>query len=113
VFSALLNFRDGRWPPQPDGRYRTVVVRREKPEGEGPDDIRDHYGAELKPVVLETSRDGDTGQLAAEFDLSRFSSWARQDKPGRLLFSADRRPQRLTASLVLGTSLTVRLAGAA
>jgi hypothetical protein len=41
--------------------------------------------------------------------MTRFSSWAREDEPARIVFGADRRPESITASLILGTSLAIRL----
>jgi hypothetical protein len=113
VFSAVLNYADGRWPPGPDGRLHTYVIRRQRPEGEGPDDAREVYRAELVPLALEVVPDPETGRQAATFDLSRFSSWARDGKPGRIVFGSDRRPESITASLILGTSLAVRIKSAA
>lgn len=108
--SALLNFRDGTWRPQPDGRLQTLVVRRRRSDNEGPDDVAQAYRAELVPLELRIEPDPETGRQAALLDLSRFSSWARENRPARIVFDDERRPALITGSMILGTSLTIRLA---
>ena len=49
------------------------------------------------------------GRATALLDLSRFSSWAREDQPARIVFGANRRPETITASMILGTSLTIKI----
>jgi hypothetical protein len=110
ALSAVLNYADERWPPQPDGTLRTQVVRRRRPTGEGPDDVERRYRAELVPFVLQLAAEPETGRATALFDLTRFSSWARVDRPARIVFGAHRRPEAITSSLVLGTSFSIRIA---
>ncbi|MGH7392120.1 MAG: hypothetical protein ACREM3_22075, partial [Candidatus Rokuibacteriota bacterium] len=112
VVSAILNYADGVWQPRADGTYHTVVARRRRSESEGPDDVQQHYQAELVPFIMRVGRDAETGKPAASFDLTRFSSWARQSKPARIVFDADRRPQLIAASLILGTSVSIRFTNA-
>jgi hypothetical protein len=112
ALSAVLNYADERWPPQPDGTLRTQVIRRHRPTGEGPDDVARRYRAELVPFVLRLAAEPETGRATALFDLTRFSSWARADQPARIVFGAHRRPEAITSSLMLGTSFAVRIAGA-
>jgi hypothetical protein len=107
--SAVLNFSEGRWPATGDGFYRTHVVRRQRPGKEGPDDVSGPYRAELVAVAFRTEPDPETGRPSARFDISGFTGWARDDRPARIVFGADRRPAVITASLVLGTSVTIRL----
>lgn len=109
VISATLNFAEGTWPPDSDGVYRTHVVRRRRAENEGPDDVEPIYRAELVPFAMKVGTDRTTGRPATTIDLSPFSSWAVRGKPARVVFGADRRPERIAASLVLGTSITIRL----
>jgi hypothetical protein len=109
ALSALLNYRDGYWKPQPDGRLRTHVVRRRRAENEGPDDVAASYRAELLPLELQIEPDRESRQPAALLDLSGFSSWARRDRPARIVFDEQRRPALITGSMALGTSLTIRL----
>lgn len=109
VVSATLNYADGQWPPEPDGSLRTYVVRRHRPTGEGPDDVQRHYRAELVPFVLRVTTDPATGRPTALFDLTRFSSWARETEPARIVFGAHRRPESITSSLMLGTSVAIRI----
>lgn len=113
VMSAVFNYADGAWPPEKDGTYRTQVVRRRKSENEGPDDVQPFYRAELVPFLLKVEPDGKTGKPTARFDLTRFSSWARQNQPASIVFSGERRPEVITAPLVLGTSVNIRLKTAA
>jgi hypothetical protein len=110
AISALLNFREGRWSPQPDGRLQTLVVRRRRTVDEGPDDVAQAYRAELVPLELRVEPDPVTRKQAALLDLSRFSSWARENRPARIVFDDERRPALITGSMILGTSLTIRLA---
>jgi hypothetical protein len=107
--SAILNFAESRWPAAADGTFRTQVVRRRRPANEGPDDVDKLYRAELIPLVLKVGPDPETRKPTALFDLSGFSSWAREDRPARIVFGADRRPELIASSLMLGTSVTIRL----
>ena len=113
VITAVLNYADGRWPPEADGGYHTHVVRRQRPAKEGPDDVSQNYRAELVPLILKVAPDPETGKPAATFDLTRFSSWAKERQPARVLFGPDRRPESIVASLILGTSITIRFRGQA
>lgn len=106
--SALLNFRDRRWVPGPDGRLRTQVVRRRRADDEGPDDVARAYRAEVVPLELSVVPDAGS-KVTVLFDLSRFSSWARGGRPARIVFGVDRDPELITSSMILGTSFTARL----
>ena len=108
VVSASLNYAEGRWPAEADGRLVTQVVRRQRIPGERPDDAERRYRAELVPFELRVGSDA-SGRATAVLDLTRFSSWAREDEPARIVFGADRRPETITATLVLGTSLAIRI----
>lgn len=109
VISAVLNYADGIWPPEPDGSFRTHVVRRLRPEKEGPDEVQRYYRAEIVPFVLKVTPDRETGKPTALIDLSRFSSWAREGRPARIIFAGNRRPEAIMAPMVLGTSVTIHL----
>lgn len=110
--SAALNYADRRWPPEGDGIFRTHVVRRQRPSNEGPDDVAPAYRAEILPFVLQVEHDPATGRATALVDLSRFSSWVRPNEPARVLFGPDRRPELITSEMILGSSVTIRLARA-
>jgi hypothetical protein len=112
VISATLNYADGLWAPQPDGSLVTHVVRRRRPSDERPDDVEKTYRAELVPFVLKVTPDPQTGRPTALFDISRFSSWARSDRPARIVFGPHRRPEAITSSLMLGTSVAIRISSA-
>jgi hypothetical protein len=112
VVSALLNYAERRWPPEPDGTFRTQVIRRQRGPREGPDDVEGVYRAELVPLVIRVEVDPATARTVGRFDLTRFSSWAREDRPARIVFGPDRRPETITTTLILGTSLTITLRGA-
>ena len=71
------------------------------------------YRAEFIPLVLRVVADPESGKPTALFDMSGFSSWAREDRPARIVFGADRRPELIESSLILGTSVTIRLRTAA
>jgi hypothetical protein len=109
VISALLNYMDDYWKPQADGAHRTQVVRRRKREGEGPDDVDAQQRAELVPFEMRVGRDAETGKPGASFDMTRFSSWARTGNPARIVFAPNRRPELIASSLILGTTVTIRL----
>lgn len=108
VISATLNHAEGRWPPEADGSLATRVVRRQRRPREGPDDVDGAYRAELVPFVLRVAVT-PAGKAVALFDLTRFSSWAREKEPGRIAFGPDRRPESIEASLILGTSVAIRI----
>ena len=109
AISAILNYAEGRWAPDAEGSLRTRVIRRRRPANEGPDDVDRIYRAELLPVVLKIGPDPDTHKPTARLDMSGFSSWAREDRPARIVFGADRRPELIATSLILGTSVTIHL----
>jgi hypothetical protein len=110
ALSALLNYRDGAWASSSDGRLHTNIVRRRRSDDEGPDDVARAYRAELAPLDFKIEPDQETRKPAALLDLSRFSSWAREDRPARVVFDDQRRPTLITGSMILGTSVTIRLA---
>jgi hypothetical protein len=109
VMSATLNYAEQRWPPEADGTFRTHVVRRHRPKGEGADEVQKRYHAELVPFVLRIAPDAGSGQPTALFDMTRFSSWALEDRPARIVFGPHRRPESITTSLMLGTSVAIRI----
>jgi hypothetical protein len=109
AISAILNYADGRWTPESDDSFRTRVIRRRRPANEGPDDVDKVYRAELLPVALKIGPDPESKKLSALFDMRGFSSWAREDRPARIVFGADRRPELIASSLILGTSIDIRL----
>ena len=109
AISAALNYRAGFWTPRPDGRLHTHVVRRRRAENEGPDDLAASYRAEVIPLELKIEPDPQTRKSAALLDLSRFSSWARENRPARIVFDDERWPALITGSMILGTSVTIRL----
>ena len=67
------------------------------------------YRAELVPLELKIEPQPETGKPSALLDLSRFSSWARESRPARIVFDDERRPALITGSMILGTSVTIRL----
>jgi hypothetical protein len=109
VASATLNYAEGAWPPRADGAFETHVVRRRRPANEGADDVERAYRAELVPFVLRIVPDPESTQPTALIDFSRFSSWAREGRPARVTFGDDRRPRTIASSLILGTSVTIRV----
>jgi len=114
LISAELNFAANTLEMEPDGAYRLTVVRRARPEDEGPDDVAPSgYHAELATVRFRAVPDAATGRLTAAVDLTGFSSWARKSRPARVAFGADRHLESVTSSLILGTTFTLRLTSAA
>ncbi|HEY7436861.1 MAG TPA: hypothetical protein VIE41_17095 [Methylomirabilota bacterium] len=110
--TAMLNYREGRWPPEPDGSFWTQMVRRKRREGEKPDDVEDRYRAEITPVILRGAVDPGSGKRTARFDLSPFSSWARPDRPATIVFGREGHPEQITMELILGTSARLVFGGA-
>jgi hypothetical protein len=111
VITATLNYADGNWLPR-GGELRTHVIRRRQAPNEGPDDVATTYRAELTPLEAKVTPEPATGKAKALFDLSPFSSWIRPSQPARIVFGANRRPELITTSMILGSSVTIRLAGA-
>lgn len=111
VITAVQNYADDRWPARDDGVYVTEVVRRAKREDEGPDEVAAHYRAELAPLELRVAADPANGKPTGEMDLTPFSSWTQSSRPARIVFNSKRRPEVITTSMILGSSVTIRLSG--
>ena len=109
AISATLNYADELWRPQTDGDLLTHIVRRKIASNEGPDDVQAQYRAELAPLTLKVAVDAETRKPTARFDLTRFSSWARQSQPALITFGTDRRPEHLNLPMILGTSVQISL----
>ena len=109
AISATLNYADQLWRPQTDGDLLTHIVRRKIASNEGPDDVQAQYRAELAPLTLKVAVDAETRKPTARFDLTRFSSWARQSQPALITFGTDRRPEHLNLPMILGTSVQISL----
>ncbi len=110
LLSAGLNFAADRLDQEPDGTYRTFIVRRSRVENEGPDDVSPSgYRAELVPLRFRATPDADTGRLNALIDITGFSTWARRNQPAQVTFSPDRRVETAQSRLILGTTLTIRV----
>src|SRR5213594_3207751 len=107
--SATLNYADGVWPARVDGSYETHLVRRKRMDNEGPDDVQRLYRAELVPFALKVDADPVSGKPTALCDLTGFSSWAKKGEPARVTFGRDRRPELMSMSLILGTSVKIEL----
>jgi hypothetical protein len=106
--SATLNYADGVWLTR-DGILHTFVVRRRQAPDEGPDDVAPLYRAELSPLAARVVPEQENGKATALFDLSPFSSWMRPSRPARIVFGTNRRPELITTSMILGSSVTIRL----
>jgi hypothetical protein len=113
LLSAELNFVANVLEQDPDGTYRTVIVRRSRPENEGPDEVAaSGYRAELVPLRFQVTPDGGTGRLSSLIDITSFSSWARSNQPAHVTFAADRHLESIQTKLILGTTFKARLAAA-
>lgn len=111
LLSAELNFAANTFEQEPDGTYRTYIVRRARPENEGPDDVSaSGYRAELVPLRFQASPDSATGRLSALIDITGFSSWARRGQPARVTFGPDRHLESVQTKLMLGTTFKALLA---
>ena len=111
LLSAELNFAANALEQDPDGTYRTFIVRRARPEDEGPDDVSaSGYHTELIPLRFQAVPEDASGRLRALIDITSFSSWARHSQPARVTFGADRHLESLDTKLILGTIFKVRVA---
>lgn len=111
LLSAELNFAASVLEQDPDGTYRTFIVRRARPANEGPDDVSaSRYHAELIPLRFHAVPEGTSGRLRALIDITRFSSWARHNQPARVTFDPDRHLESVETKLILGTTFKVRVA---
>lgn len=111
LLSAELNFAANVLEQDPDGTYRTFIVRRARPEDEGPDDVSaSGYHAELIPLRFQAAPEDASGRLRALIDITSFSSWARHNQPARVTFGPDRHLESVETKLILGTTFKVRVA---
>ena len=111
LLSAELNFAANMLEQDSDGMYRTFIVRRSRPEDEGPDDVSaSGYHAELIPLRFQAVPEGASGRLRALIDITSFSSWARRNQPARVTFGPDRHLESVETKLILGTTFKVLLA---
>jgi hypothetical protein len=106
IGSASLNYAERRWPSDPDGRFRTSVVRHGAGPERRPDGSR-AYRARLSPLALEPHGTDERGRVTALVDLTGFSAWALPDRPMRIVFERDRRPARVSLRLLHGTSVEI------
>ena len=112
--SAYLNFGANKLDSDGAGSYRTLIVRRAWKDNEGPDDVSPSgYRATLAPVRFQVAPDPATGGLDGQLDMTSLSSWARASQPARLRFDSARHLQSFQTSLILGTTINVRLTSAA
>jgi len=112
--SAELNFAADKLDRDPDGTYRTHIVRRSRPENEGPDDVSPSgYRAELIPLRFQVVADETSRRLRAQIDITGFSSWARRNQPAQVTFGPDRHLESVQSKLMLGTTFKARVATAA
>jgi len=110
LLSAELNFSANMLDRDPDGTYRTYIVRRVRPENEGPDDVSPSgYRAELVPLRFQVAPGETPGRLRALIDITGFSSWARQNQPAQVIFGPDRHLESVQTKLMLGTTFKARL----
>jgi hypothetical protein len=111
LLSAELNFAANVLEQEPDGTYRTFIVRRSRPENEAPDDVSaSGYRAELVPLRFQVTPGDGPGRLKSLIDITSFSSWARSNQPARVTFAADRQLESVQTKLILGTTFKARLA---
>jgi hypothetical protein len=108
--STGLNFAAGQLERDADGAYRTTILRRVRPPGEGPEDVAPGgYRVQVVPVRFRVEPDPTTGKLVAEIDMAGWSSWARADQPARLVFAPDRRLESIESRLMFGSAIRMRL----
>ncbi|MGH7332458.1 MAG: hypothetical protein ACREKS_06855 [Candidatus Rokuibacteriota bacterium] len=108
MVSAILNHADGYWLPQAGGVLETRMVRRRRAPREGSEETSGEYRAEIVPVVLKLVPGSGDGKQTALFDMTGFSAWALPDRPARIVFEVDGRPEVVTARLMYGSTVTIR-----
>ena len=114
LVTANLNFAADKLDRDPDGSYRTAIVRRAWKDNEGPDDVSPAgYRAEIVPVRFNVAPDPATGRFSGHLDMTALSSWARAGEPARLTFDPTRHLESLRTTLILGTTITVRFSSGA
>lgn len=107
--TVTLNYAEGLLERDPQGGYRTLVVRRKAPEPDGPDGARgSSYRAEVLPLRITVSRDREHGRAMCLLDLTAFSSWARNSDPAWVVCGASRWSESIEASLILGSRIGIR-----
>src|SRR5262245_16539202 len=112
--SAYLNFAANKLESDGAGGYRTLIVRRAWKDNEGPDDVSPGgYRAILAPVRVQVAPDPATGGFRGHLDMTSLSSWARANQPAKVTFDQHRHLQSFQTSLILGTTITVKLASGA
>jgi len=112
--SAYLNFGANKLDSDGAGGYRTLIVRRAWKDNEGPDDVSPSgYRATLASVRFQVAPDPATGGVHGHLDMTSLSSWARAGQPARVRFDAARHLQSFQTSLILGTTINLRLASGA
>lgn len=111
TMSAALNFADDPWSAQANGVHRTFVVRRRRADHERPDDAASSYKAETVSFDLSIIPNSSSAATTSTglFDLSRFSLWAKLSGAARIVSSEKRRPYVVETSLILGTSVAIRV----
>lgn len=108
LLTTALNYAEGAIGTGAESSLRTYIVRRTRPENEGPDDVQlGGYRAEIVPLVINIAPAASGGRALGRLDLTRISSWARRGSPLRIAFGADRRPESIQADLLFGTSLRI------
>ena len=108
MVSAILNHADGHWLPQPGGVLETHMIRRRRTSRDATEETGGEYRAEIVPLVLKLVSDPVDGKRTALLDLSSLSNWALPDRPARVVFEADGRPEVVTGRLMYGTTFTLR-----
>ena len=111
---SIANFRLNWLQDRLSAAYTAALVFETAPEGkEG--NVSDNVARQIlesigaRAVALKIGPDPESKKPTALFDMRGFSSWAREDRPARIVFGADRRPELIASSLILGTSITINL----
>lgn len=106
--TVFLNYAEGVLEEEERSSYRTFVVRRARAEREDPDDVQaGGYRADIAPLRVKVLQDPEGGRPMWLLDLTRFSSWAMARHPVRVVFGPSRRPEAISVSLVLGSSIHI------
>lgn len=108
--STGLNLAAGHLERDAAGLYRTLILRRTRPAGEGPDDVTPGaYRVEVVPLQFRVAPDPRSGRLTSRIDMSGWSSWARPDQPAQLVFTPDRRLESIETRLQFGGAVRIQL----
>lgn len=106
--TVFLNYAEGVLEEEAGSSYRAFIVRRARPDREDPDAVDPGgYRAHIVPLRVKAIQGPEGSPPVWTLDLTGISSWAKAGHPARVVFGQGRRPEAISVSLSLGSSLQV------